>query len=146
MLTTKIQQDYTLALKNHDQKKVDVLRFLSAEIKNSEIALQRPAEEAEVVAVIRKQVKQLREAAEMFEKGGRADLATENNNQITILSQYLPAEISDEELKTRLEALKIEHAEAIKQNPKAFIGIAMGQLKSQAEPARIMKMLQEFIS
>lgn len=138
MITQQIQQDYLTALKQKDQKKVDVLRFLSSDIKNKQIAIQKELTDGDVVEVIRKQVKQLNEAAQLFDKGGRADLAAANKEQVTILSTYLPPEISDEVLKTNILQIIAENKELHEKNPKAIIGILMGKLTSEASPARIM--------
>jgi len=75
-----------------------VLRNLLAEISNAEIELKHELTDAETVTLLRKQVKKLKDAALMFEEGGRDDLAEENKLEIEAISKYLPAEISDEEL------------------------------------------------
>lgn len=143
MILSQIQQDTTAAMKAHDQKTVDVLRFVLSETKNKEIELQKPLSDEEVVGVIRQQVKKLRDAAEMFTKGGRTELAAQNEEQIAILSGYLPKEIGDDELRAAIETIRTENAAAISQNPKAIIGLAMGKLKDKADPSRIMKILNE---
>lgn len=141
MLTSKIQQDQIAALKAKDEKKLSVIRFLTAALKNEEIAKQKPLTDEDVISVIRKQVKQLEDAATMFEKGGRPELATDNKNQITILSEYLPAELSDEQLKAEIDALIAENKALYDKNPKAIIGVVMGKLKTKAAPGRIMALL-----
>lgn len=141
MLTDKIQQDQIAALKARDEKKLSTLRFLLSEIKNEQIDKQKELTDEDVVAVIRKQVKKLEDAAVLFEKGGRSEMVEDNKTQITILQTYLPAEISDEELQTRIQKIISENKEVYDQNPKAIIGIVMGSLKSEASPSRIMNIL-----
>ena len=142
MLSQKIQQDYVVALKASEQDRVDVLRFLNAALKNKQIEKKHELSDEEIVEVIRKQIKQLNEAAVMFKKGGRNDLVSENEAQIKILQQYLPAEISDDELKKSIEQIVEENKAVYEKNPKAIIGICMSQLKSKAAPGRIMQILQ----
>lgn len=144
MLTDKIQQDQIIALKAHDKKKLSTLRFLLSEIKNEQIDKHKELTDEDVVSVIRKQVKKLEDAAVLFEKGGRSDMVEDNKAQIEILQAYLPTEISDAELQSKIQKIISENQAVYYQNPKAIIGIAMGKLKSEASPSRIMTVLNSF--
>lgn len=141
MLTEKIQENLITALKAKDEVTLSTLRFLQSALKNKQIEKQKELTDEEVIAVIRKQVKELSEAAEMFKKGGREDLVGQNEKQIEVLKAYLPAEISDEELKSEIEKIIAENKETYDKNPKMIIGIVMGQLKSKADPKRILDFL-----
>lgn len=141
MLKQQIQEKLITALKEKDTKKTNVFRFLMSSIKNKEIDKKTELTDEEIVQVIRKQIKELNDANEMFKKGNRHDLIEENNYQINILNEYLPQEISDEELKKEIELIKQENKELIEKNPKAIFGICIGKLKSKADPKRIMNML-----
>lgn len=143
MLTTKIQEDQLAALKAKDESTLTTLRLLSAELKNKQIDAGHELTDEEAMGVIRKQVKQLTDAKEMFEKGGRADLVAENEAQIAILSKYLPIEIGDEDLRSRMTELLTTHATIREQNPNALFGIAIKELKDVADPSRITRMLKE---
>src|SRR3989338_10715538 len=137
MLKDKIQQDQIMALKSANTETLSLLRFLLSEIKNWEISTQRESTDEEIVTIIRKQVKKLEEAAVMFDRGGRKDMALDNRKQVKILSDYLPSEIADEELIRKIKQIIVENAELYKKNPKAIIGIVVGRLKSEASPSRI---------
>jgi len=141
MLKDKIQQDQIMALKSANTETLSLLRFLLSEIKNWEISTQRESTDEEIVTIIRKQVKKLEEAAVMFDRGGRKDMALDNRKQVKILSDYLPSEIADEELIRKIKQIIVENAELYKKNPKAIIGIVVGRLKSEASPSRIMTIL-----
>ena len=141
MLTDKIQQDQIAALKAHEEQRLSVLRFLLSDIKNQQIEKQQELTDEDVIVVIRKQVKKLEDAIPLFEKGNRPEMAADNKKQIEILSAYLPAEMSDEELKSQIQKIIEENKEMYEKNPKAIIGIVMGKLKSEAAPARIMSVL-----
>jgi uncharacterized protein YqeY len=143
MLNQKIQDDLMTSLKAKDTQRVEALRLLKAEIKNAEIESGAPLDDEQIVAVVKKYVKKLREAIEMFEKGGREDLVHENRAQEAILSTYLPAEMSDEELAVAVQKIVDGNQELFQKNRNALIGIAMKQLSSQADPQRILKALQE---
>ena len=150
MLRQKLQDDQVAALKTGDKTKLNVLRFILAQIKNKEIDKNPPAggklNDEETLMVIKKVSKELKESIEAFEKGGRKDLGDDSRKQLDIVSVYLPAEISDEELKQNVEKIIKENQALFDKNQKAIIGICMKQLRSKADPGRIMKTLQQFLS
>jgi hypothetical protein len=145
MLRQKIQDDQLVALKAGEKTKLGVLRFILAQIKNKEIDKKSELTDEETLSVLRKVIKELKESVEAFEKGGRKELADDNKKQLEIASVYLPVEISDEELKTEIEKTIKENQAVFDNNQKAIIGICMKQLKSKADPGRIMKTLQSII-
>src|SRR3989338_4830192 len=150
MLRQKLQDDQIAALKAGDKTKLNVLRFILSQIKNKEIDKNPPAggelTDEETMTVLRKVIKELKESVEAFEKGGRKELAEDSKKQLDFASFYLPAEISDEELKKEIETVIKENQAVFDNNQKAIIGICMKELKSKADPGRIMKILQEFLS
>lgn len=145
MLTTKIQEDQLAALKAKDETTLTTLRLLSAELKNKQIDLGHELSDEEAMGVIRKQVKQLNDAKEMFEKGGRADLVAENEVQIATLSAYLPSEIGDEELRAEVEKVIAANAAIKESSPNALFGVAIKELREKADPSRITKMVKELL-
>ena len=146
MLRQKLQDDQIAALKAGDKTKLGVLRFILAQIKNKEIDKRSELNDEETMTVLRKVIKELKESVEAFEKGGRKELAEDSKKQLDFASFYLPAEISDEELKKEIEVVIKENQAVFDNNQKAIIGICMKELKSKADPGRIMKILQEFLS
>lgn len=141
MLKTKIQEELTDALKSGLADKVETLRFLMADIKNEEINSRQELSDDDVLNIVKKSVKKLADASVLFEKGGRPDLVQQNKQQIDILSVYLPAQLSDEELESEIKKIITENQDAYNANPKSIIGIAMKSLSSRADPQRIMKAL-----
>lgn len=148
MLRQKLQADQITALKSGDKTKLEILRFILAQIKNKEIDKNPPASgeltDEETVVVLRKVIKELKESIEAFEKGGRKDLSDDSKKQLEIVSIYLPTEISDEELKKEIEKVIKDNQVVFDNNKKAIIGICMKQLKSKADPDRIMRVLSSY--
>ncbi|MFA6017067.1 MAG: GatB/YqeY domain-containing protein [Patescibacteria group bacterium] len=142
MLRQKLQDDQITALKSGEKTKLNVLRFILAQIKNKEIDKKSELNDEETMVVLRKVIKELKESVEAFEKGGRKELADDNKKQLEVASAYLPSEISDEELKIEIEKVIKENQAVFDNNQKAIIGICMKALKSKADPSRIMKTLQ----
>ena len=145
MLRQKLQDDQITALKAGEKTRLSVLRFILAQIKNKEIDKKSLLDDEETLIVLRKVIKELKESVEAFEKGGRIELTEDSKKQLEFASVYLPAEISDEELKGEIEKVIKENQAVFNNNQKAIIGICMKQLKSKADPGRIMKTLQGII-
>ncbi len=145
MLRKELQDQLIACLKAGEKDKLSLLRLILSQIKNREIEKKAELNDEEVIAVIRKMVKELKESIEAFEKGNRNDLVTEYKKQLTIVSTYLPSEISDEELKAEIEKIISENKAVFEQNQKKIIGICMGRLKTKADPSRIMKMLSSLV-
>jgi uncharacterized protein YqeY len=86
------------AMRSGDNRRRDVIRYLRAALTNASIEKRGDLEDAEVENIIRTQVKQRRDSIEMFRSGGRDELAEEEEAQIAILLEYLPQQLSHEEL------------------------------------------------
>lgn len=99
MLREKLKSDSVIALKNHDSKRVGVLRFLTSLIDKKELQLPPDAMgENEVIGVLRKELKNKEESREMFSKANRNDLVSEMDYEIAIVKEYLPQELTEEDL------------------------------------------------
>lgn len=146
MLKKSIADNLISAIKNKHNRAVSILRLLNAEIKNQEIDLKRELNENEIISIIRREIKKLQDALELFKKGNRPDLVSENEEQIQILMTYVPAEMNDEELVKEIERIKKQHQEEIIKNPKSLIGFCMKELRSRVSPHRILAILSSINS
>lgn len=109
MLKDRIKQESVEALKNHNQRLVDVLRFLISLIDKKE--LQLPAGkmvESDEIGVLRKELKNKEESREMFAKAGRGDLVEQMDYEIEIVKKYLPAELSREDIEKLVSEVVVE--------------------------------------
>lgn len=116
MLEEKIVNDYKEAMKNKDSLKSSVLSFLRAQLINTALEKKKNTlDDGEVIAVIRKQIKQRQDSIEQFTKGNRLDLADKETKELEILKLYLPQELSTDEIKKIIdEALSVTGASGIK--------------------------------
>lgn len=104
MLEEKIFNDYKEAMKARDALRSSVLSFLRAELLNVAVAKKKTAlEDAEAVAVIKRQIKQRQDSIEQFAKGGRQEMADKEKKEQEILQGYLPPEMPAEEIKKVIE-------------------------------------------
>lgn len=100
MLKDKIKQDSVSALKNHDSNRVEVLRFLVSLIDKKELQLPPGLmTEAEEINVLRKELKNKEESKTMFANAGRGELVTQVDYEIGVVKEYLPAEMTEDELR-----------------------------------------------
>ena len=143
MIREKIRTDSIQALKARDDFKVSCLRFILSQITNKEIDKKAALTDQETIEVLRKAVKELKESILAFEKGGRADLTEKSKRELAIVSSYLPAEISDEELQKEIKTIIEKNQGLYQKNPKAIIGLCVRELKEKADPGRIVKILSE---
>ncbi len=99
MLEQRISADYIQAMKNKDSAKSATLSFLRAQIKNVRIDKRvEKVDDFDVIAVIKKQIKQRQESIAQFEQGGRSDLANKEKEEMVILQDYLPQQASAQEI------------------------------------------------
>ena len=102
-LEERITQDLTASMKAKDAPRTSVLRMAKAALKNREIDKGEPLDEAEVVKALQSLVKQREDSAEQYAKASRPELAEKERAEITVLKEYLPAEISEEEIVAAVE-------------------------------------------
>ena len=138
-LLTRLQGDLTAARKAQDKAKVLLLGTILADARNREIELKRDLSDDDVVEVLRRGIKKRRESVEMYEKGGRADLAAIEKGELDVLSAYLPAAVEPAEIRAAVIAA-IEGGAA---NVGAVMGKVMGQFKGRAEGSVINAIVRE---
>lgn len=136
MILSKMQDDVTIALKSGDKAVVETLRFALSELKNKAIEKRAVLTDEEVTGALSGMIKKLNDSIVQFETAGRGELSALYKNQVAILQEYLPEEISDEELEKVVKTI-IEANQELKTNLGALIGKSIGALKGKASPTRI---------
>ena len=101
----KIKLDMHSSMKSRDELDTKVLRVLLAKLKESQINRGKNLTEQECISVIKTLVKQRKEAAEIYKKANRTDLAEKENNENKILSRYLPKMLTEYEIKKIVEKI-----------------------------------------
>ena len=127
-LKGQITEDMKSAMKAGDKDRLKVVRLILAAIKQVEVDKRIELDDAAVLAVLTKMVKQRRDSVEQFEKGNREDLAKIERDEIAVLETYLPEQLSADELAAMVdEVIKATGAEGIRD-----MGKVMGQIKAKA--------------
>ncbi len=147
MLEDKIAEDYKQAMKNKDAARVSTLSFLRSQLKY--VMIEKKADklpDAEVILVIKKQIKQRQDSIEQFTKGNRSDLAEKEKLELSILKSYLPQEMSEAELKTIIEAaVKESSAGGIKDIGKVMKAL-LPKIAGRADNAVVSNLVKEKLS
>ncbi|NDY55526.1 GatB/YqeY domain-containing protein [Desulfovibrio sulfodismutans] len=97
-LTDRIEKDYLAAYKARDEVRLSVLRMLKTAAKNRQVELLRPLSDDELAEVLAKQAKQRRESIEQFGRAGRDDLRDREERELSVLNEYLPTPLTEDEL------------------------------------------------
>jgi uncharacterized protein YqeY len=100
-LKETMESDLKDALRSKDEPRKTTLRLAIAAIRNAEIDKRRELEESELIGIVAKEAKQRRESAEQFAKGGREDLVAREEHELEILLEYLPAQLTEQEIEAR---------------------------------------------
>lgn len=137
MLHTDIKAAIPAAMKAKDQLTLDTLRMLATAFTNELVATKRKPDEFltddEALAVMRREVKKRKEAAEAFDRGGRVDAADKERAEQKILESYLPAMIAEDELKKIVEAKKAELNVTDKKDAGRLMGAVMKAAGGRAD-------------
>ncbi|NIT72210.1 MAG: GatB/YqeY domain-containing protein [Phycisphaerae bacterium] len=149
-MQSKINQDIIEALKAKDEEKLSTLRLLSAAMKNLAIekGLEKDAEleDADAAKVVKSQIKQLKDAMADFEKAGRDDLASQNKKEIGFLSEYLPEEMGEDELRKIVKQKINEFGEPTAQDFGKVMGAVMKEVGDRADGAMVKRLVQELLA
>jgi uncharacterized protein YqeY len=141
-LKNKIQETLKGALKRQQRVEVSALRLLLAEIKNDEIAQQKPADDNRVLDVIAREVKRRRESIEAFKKGNRADLVAQEEAGLAIVMSYLPEQMGREEV----VAAARQAMDAVGARGPSDKGRVMAQLMPQLKGKADGRVISEVVS
>lgn len=142
-LFEKIDKDLQTALKSKDLTTASVLRLVKSELKNKQIELGRELNHNDIVAVLRKEIKKRQEAAASFKQGGRTQQAKVESQEAKILAQYLPAEMSNEELAEIIEEAIAQSKAQTKNDFGKVMGIVMSKVAGRASGDRVAALVAQ---
>lgn len=143
MIKDDIQNAIFTHMKARNAVKVNALRYILSEIKNAEINKQSALTDEETIQVLQKEVKKRKEAIEMFRKAERVDLVVEEEKQVEAINEYLPKQLTEEELN------KIINEELASTGPNPhigkIIGMVMTKTKGCADGATVAQIIKQKI-
>lgn len=132
-LKERITEDMKTAMRSGDKERLGHIRMLQAAIKQREVDERISLDDAQVMAVLEKMIKQRREAIAQFEAGGRADLAAKEATEIALLQTYLPEQLSAAELEALVAAAIAETGAATIKDMGKVMGLVKGRAAGRAD-------------
>lgn len=146
-LKEKISSDLKSALKEKNARKTSVLRMLLSDLKNLEIESRKPAADADVMKILSGSAKRHQDSIEQFKTGGRADLVAQEEEELAIIKNYLPEQLSDSEVAKLVDeaiaetgaATAADFGKAMKAVMLKLAGRANGQTVSQMLKAKLAR-------
>lgn len=136
-LIEKISEDIATAMKESNTSRVAVLRLMKNALKNEQIKIGHELSDDEALKVLQREAKQRRDSISAYESAGRNDLAQSEKGEMEVISQYLPAQLCDEELEKVVDQVIAEVGASGPNDTGAVMGKAMAAVKGQADGARV---------
>ena len=133
-------------MKSGDETSVSVLRLLRTRLKEARVAKMEDLSEDEIYKTIATEIKKRKEAIELFEKGGRSDLAAREHKEIEFLDGYMPAKISEDEIRD-LAVKAVQESGA--QSPRDLgqvMKILMPQVANRADGSQVRKIVKDLLT
>lgn len=145
MLSQKISDDLKEAMKAKEEQVVSTLRMLNAAFKNKRIEVRKELEEADAIAVIKKEVKALEDSVTSFVAGKREDLVEKAKKEIAILKRYLPAEMDDGSLEMVVKEAIAEVGATTKAEMGKVMGVVIRNIAGAADGKRVKTMVEKLL-
>ncbi|MGG1311846.1 MULTISPECIES: GatB/YqeY domain-containing protein [Cohnella] len=144
-LAERLNEDMKQAMKSQDKFRLSTIRMIRASIKNQEIELGRPLEDNEVLDILSREVKQRKDSLQEFQKAGRDDLSQDVAAEIDIISQYLPKQLNEEEIKAIVTQTIQETGASSKADLGKVMGALMPKVKGRADGKLVNQIVQQFL-
>ena len=141
-LKTQLTEDMKTAMRAKDQVSLSTIRLINAAIKQFEVDERTEAEDAKVISILTKMVKQRKDSAKIYTEAGRQDLADKENAEIEILNRYLPQMMSAEEIKTVVEVVIAETGASGMADMGKVMGVLKTRLAGKADMGEVNKVLK----
>ncbi|KIL34608.1 aspartyl-tRNA amidotransferase [Cohnella kolymensis] len=141
----RLNEDMKQAMKDGDKFRLSTIRLVRAAIKNQEIELRRPLEDSETLNILSRELKQRRDALQDFEKAGREDLVANVTGEIEIITQYLPQQLNEEEVKAIVVQTMQETGASSKADLGKLMGALMPKVKGRADGKLVNAIVQQFL-
>lgn len=144
-LIEQTEKDYVEALKAKNEITVSVLRMLKSALQNNKIQLQKELTDDDAIKVVQKEIKQRKDSIATYETGGRSELADKEKKEIEILSAYMPAQLSNEELTAIVKSAIEETGATSSADLGKVMGKVMPQVAGKADGGQISAKAKELL-
>jgi uncharacterized protein YqeY len=145
-LKEQITEDMKAAMRAKEAAKLGTIRLLTAAIKQKEVDERIEVTDAQVLAIIEKMIKQRKDSISQFEAGGRQDLADVEKAELTILTAYMPAGLSEAEIKAEVQAAVVASGAAGPQDMGKVMAIVKPKLAGRADMTAVSALVKAALS
>ena len=145
-LKDQITDDMKAAMRAKESERLSTIRLLIAEIKRKEVDERVEVDDAQVVAIVEKMIKQRKDSITQFENGGRQDLADKEKSELAVLSAYMPAGLSDEEIVAEVAAAVAASGAAGPQDMGKVMGILKPKLAGRADMTAVSAQVKKALA
>jgi uncharacterized protein len=142
----QLNQDMKQAMREKDKQRLSVIRSVKGSIQNEAINIGHDLSDEEVLTVLNREMKQRRESLHEFEKADRSDLVAKTQAEIDVLADYMPEQLSDEELKKVVDETIAETGAVSKSEMGKVMGAVMPKVKGRADGAAVRRLVQQSLS
>lgn len=132
-INKKINEEMASAAKAKDKIRLSAVRMIKTALHNKEIELLRPLNETEIMQLLSVMVKQRKDSIEQFSKGGRTDLVEKEEAELKVVQEFLPAQMSDEEVENLIKKAIAEAGAASVKDMGKVMKILMPQITGRAD-------------
>ncbi|RUM80234.1 MAG: GatB/YqeY domain-containing protein [Candidatus Thioglobus sp.] len=145
-LKTRIINDMKLAMKAKDKDALKAVRMIVGAIKQREVDERIELDDAQVLAVIQKMVKQRKDSISQFNDAGRTDLVEIEEAELVIINNYMPAQLSEAEIATAVDKAIADSGASSMQDMGKLMGVLKGQLDGKADMGAISALIRSKLS
>lgn len=145
-LKEQLNQDMKTAMKGKQTERLSTIRQLRSAIKNKEIELRQELDDTTILAVISTLVKQRRESAELYRNNDRPELADKEEAELAVLQGYLPAQLSEDELRMLVAEVIAETGAASIKDIGKVMPVVMTKTKGSAEGRMVNQIVRELLT
>lgn len=142
-LKQRLTDDMKTAMKAGEKDRLAAIRLINAAIKQKEVDERVEMDDARVIAVLEKMVKQRKDSIEQYDKAGRDDLAAVERAELAIIGQYLPEKMGEAEIKAAIEAAIAETGAAGPADMGKLMGVLKPRLAGQADMGEVSKLIKQ---
>ncbi len=135
-----------VAMKNKEKQKLSVIRMVKSSLQNESIKLGHELTEEEELTVLTREVKQRKDSLQEFDKAGRSDLVQNLDEELSILTAYLPKQLSEEEVDLLVKQVIAETGATSKQEMGKVMGALMPKVKGKADGGLVNRLVQKNLS
>lgn len=145
-LKQQLTDDMKVAMKSGDKQSLGVIRLMLAGVKQKEVDERIEVDDAQVLAILDKMVKQRRDSVTQFEAASREDLAVIERDEIVVIERYLPAKLSESAIITAIDEAVAETGAASPADIGKLMGVLKPKLAGQADMGLVSKLVKQRLS